>query len=115
MRTDGVSFPEALEILARRANIEIPKQARGPVDPAATGKPRLYDVVAWAEAEMHRCLLTAPEAAGAREYLKGRGFQAETIKRFRLGYHPNSWEWLLGRPQPLQARGIARSAAGAEA
>ncbi len=101
MRTDGVTFPEALEILARRANIEIPRHARAANDPAAGSKPRLYEIVAWAEAEMHRCLLSAPEAAPAREYLASRGFTPETIQRFRLGYHPNQWEWLLNRARKL--------------
>lgn len=102
MKHERVEFREALEMLARRANIPIPK-THGRSEADASERTTLYDVLAWAEREFHQCLLTAPFAAKAREYLASRGFTAETIQRFRLGYHPDNWEWLLDRA----ARGIS--------
>jgi len=113
MRTENVGFPEALRILAERANLEMPK--RGGAKPGGVSKPELYEVLAWAEREFHRCLLTAPEAEAARRYLlQDRGFTLETIEKFRLGFHPRDWEWLLRRsrgffrPELLHAARLVR-------
>jgi len=117
MKRERLEFREALEMLARRANLEMPKSFRqSSVEPSE--KATSNDALAWAEREFHECLLTAPFAAKARDYLASRGFTAETIKRFRLGYHPDNWEWLLGRagrgvsgkrftPEQLLAAGLA--------
>jgi len=96
-KIENVGFREALEILARRAHLEIPQSQRRRGSESGRDKPQLYDVVAWAENEFHRCLLNSPEAKRARDYLEGRGFAAETIVKFRVGYHPDDWEWLLNR------------------
>lgn len=98
-KRESVSFPEALEILARRANIEIPKSS-GRSDQATDNKAQLFEVLLWAEGVFHRALLEAPFAEKARQYIRSRGFTKETVDRFRIGYHPNDWEWLQ-----KQARG----------
>ena len=49
----------------------------------------LLDVHVRAAAFFQECL-QRPEGANAREYLKGRGLDAETIARFRIGYAPDS-------------------------
>lgn len=102
MKRERVEFREALEMLARRANLPMPRAFRK-AQADVPEKTTLYDVLAWAEREFHECLLNAPFAAKAREYLTNRGFTDETIRRFRLGYHPDNWEWLLDRA----ARGIS--------
>lgn len=95
MQSERVGFREALELLATRANLEMPKTFRRPGDADTATKSRLFEVVAWAEQEFHNCLLQSPRAAGARDYLKSRGYTEEIISAFRLGYHPNEWEWLI--------------------
>jgi DNA primase len=102
MQRERVEFREALEMLARRANLPMPKSLRR-TEADVPEKTTLYDVLGWAEREFHECLLNAPFAAKAREYLAGRGFTDETVRRFRLGYHPDNWEWLLDRA----ARGLS--------
>ncbi|MBM83041.1 MAG: DNA primase [Planctomycetaceae bacterium] len=96
MKTESVGFREALESLARRANLEIPKSQRGngQNEPPKTG---LLEVLQWADNEFHQCFLRSPEAAAARDYILGRGFSEEIINQFRIGYHPNDWEWLQNR------------------
>lgn len=96
MKHDGIAFPEALEFLARRAHLEIPKTfRRGATE--SPEKPRLYDVLQWAQEEFHTCLLTSSVAERARQYLKERGFTQATISRCKFGYSPDDREWLLRR------------------
>lgn len=98
MKHDGMAFPEALEFLARRAHLELPtKMRRGPGE--SSEKPKLYDVLAWAQEEFHNCLLTSSLAERARQYLKTRGFVHATISRCKFGYSPDDREWLMRRAQ----------------
>ena len=97
MKRENIGFREALEMLARRANIELPNAYRRAPDETGENKNRLYEIVAWAENEFHECLLKSPAAERARKYLKERGISGNSISRFRLGYHPDNWQWLLER------------------
>ncbi len=99
MKREGVGFPEAIEILARRANIEIPKY-KGRSDGSSDNKAALFEVLVWAEGIFHQEFVSGPTGSKARDYIRSRGFTAETVKKFRIGYHPNDWEWLQ-----RQARG----------
>jgi len=113
MKREGVDFREALEILAERAGIEIrsyqKKVVKGSVDDKAT----LYRAMAWAEQEYHECLLNSDAAIPIREYLRERGITQESVERFRVGFAPLSWSWLVDRssgtsfsPEILQACGL---------
>ncbi|WCO65295.1 DNA primase [Iamia majanohamensis] len=42
----------------------------------------------------HDRLLTGPEAGPARAYLRQRGFDGETVRRFRVGWAPDDWDQL---------------------
>lgn len=101
MKHDRLEFPEALEMLANLAGLEMPKRQRGPGDSesenSTINKNLLYEILAWAENEFHECLLKAPQAERARNYLKDRRLNSDSIARFRLGYHPANWEWLQAR------------------
>ena len=92
MRMEKVEFREALEQLADRAGITIPK-GRGGL--AADDKAALWKTLSWAADRFHDCLRSHPEAGPARAYLAGRGLTPATIERFRLGFAPQSWDWLL--------------------
>lgn len=97
MKRENIGFREALEMLARRANLELPRSYRPVGEQPSENKNRLYEIVAWAENEFHECLLKSPAAERARRYLKERGISANSIGRFRLGYHPDNWQWLIER------------------
>jgi DNA primase len=96
MKMEGVEFPEALEMLADRAGIPL-RLARTP-SPGGTGRVRdkrtLYQAMAWVEQKYHDCLLKAPEAQPARQYLDERGITAESIAKFHLGFSPNQRDWI---------------------
>ncbi len=96
MKIEGVSFPEALAMLADQAGIPL-RPARGQGVPQ--DKRALYQAMAWAEAQYHQCLLREPEAEPARRYLVQRGITPESIEQFRLGFSPNRWDWILRRAQ----------------
>lgn len=94
---DKVEFRDALETLAKRAGLEMPKFAGRPTTESAVPKTDIYEALSWAEDEFHRCLLDSAMAAPAREYLKERGFNDQTISTFKLGFAPNDGQWLLAR------------------
>ena len=101
MQTEGATFPEAVEKLAAEAGMEVPKATPQAAAEAAQRK-SLYDVTEaacrWFEGELAK-------AGGepAQRYLQGRGLKADTVKRFRLGFAPNSRGALL---RHLKAEGI---------
>ncbi len=99
MRREGVEFSEALSMLAERAGIGL--SSRGSGDPggavAGRSKQTLFRAAAWAEDEYHRCLIFDAAAEPARRYLAERQISEESIRRFRLGFAPESWSWLVDR------------------
>ncbi len=95
-KSENVPFKEALEMLAQRAHLEMPRRGnKGSGD--GTSRSQLYEVLTWAANEFQTVLKTSSEAKIARDYLAGRGFTDETVSRFRLGYHPPEWEFLVRR------------------
>ncbi len=99
MKTQAFEFPVAVRFLAERAHIEIPQNHRGGNSADSDQKKRLFGILEWAENEFHHFLLEASEAQRARDYLASRGFDKELITKFRIGYHPDNWNWLAGRSQ----------------
>jgi DNA primase len=101
MRMEKVEFREALEQLADRAGIQIPRGRGGlPADDKAA----LRRACGWAAERFHACLTGSADAAAARDYLTRRGLSDATIQRFQLGFAPPAWDWLL---RQASAAGIA--------
>ncbi|HZF17732.1 MAG TPA: DNA primase [Steroidobacteraceae bacterium] len=89
MEHDRLGFIDAVEELASRAGMEIPREARE----AADGPDReLYDLTS-AVSQYYRDELKGD--ARAKEYLLGRGLTGETCARFGIGYAPDSWNAVL--------------------
>ncbi len=115
MKREGVEFPEALRILADRAGIVLTPAGQKRAEPGSPeDKQTLYRAMAWAEEQFHRCLLDTREAAAGRQYLAERGISDESMRRFHLGFSPDSWQWLIDRarttpfsPAVLEAAGLA--------
>lgn len=97
MKMENLDFREALEQLAERAGIDLAPASQGPrAEPGSPGdKKTLLAAMAWAEERYHRCLLEAQQAEPARRYLAERGVSQEAIARFRVGFAPAGWDWLL--------------------
>ncbi|MCG8606774.1 DNA primase [bacterium] len=96
MRHEGVSFPEAVKFLAKRAGIEIEydeaEESVGKTNEA------LYYVNEFAASFFQENLL-APIGKSALAYLQDRGFSVEEINAFALGYAPQGWDGLLKRAE----------------
>lgn len=86
MATEGLSFPEAVEKLARDVGLEVPQETQEQRQKSEK-RAGLYDVMEAACRFFERSLKNAV-GESARRYLEGRGLDAETIARFRLGYAP---------------------------
>jgi DNA primase len=101
MEIERLTFPEALESLARRARLEPPKRSHEDHRVSAAGRKADHlEVLEWAASAMHQALLTSRSAELARKYVQERKLTAETVRNFRLGYHPDDWNWFVD-----QARG----------
>ncbi len=88
MKTEGLSFPEAIERLAAEAGVSLPPPA--PVDEAkASHEERLFGASEEA-CRFFQDSLSSREGAAARDYLERRGLRAAEIAAFRLGYAPDS-------------------------
>ena len=113
MRLEGLTFPEAVAMLAERAGMELPsdeRHDRGEDD----RRKRLVQAAARA-ARLYADALTGREGKEARDYLKSRGFDAELCERFGIGYAPGGYTWLIDKLkaenfkiEELVAAGLAR-------
>jgi DNA primase len=90
-KVENITFPEAVRLIAQKLGVPMPKISFSSPAEARDAQVRmaLLDVHARAAAFFQECL-RRPEGANAREYLKSRGLDAETIARFRTGYAPDS-------------------------
>jgi DNA primase len=90
-KVENITFPEAVRLIAQKVGVAMPKVSFSSPAEAREAQVRmaLLDVHVRAAAFFQECL-RRPEGANAREYLKTRGLDAETITRFRIGYAPDS-------------------------
>lgn len=95
MKMENVEFPEALKMLADRAGIQLKPSRPGTASVARDEKQAFYKAMAWSEELFHQCLLNSPEAEPARQYLAERKISPESIRKYRLGYAPDRWDWLI--------------------
>ncbi len=91
MQRESVSFPEAVQWLARKAGVALPTSETSGVD---RRRQMLYDIHV-AAAEHFRRRLTGREGEAARRYLQSRRLTAESLDGFGLGYAAASWDDLL--------------------
>ncbi|WP_373182219.1 DNA primase, partial [Halomonas campaniensis] len=107
MEYDKLRFPEAVEQLAGRLGLEVPRE--GADDPRAQARERkrkegvnLLEL----SAAFFRERLKMSEGEGAREYLARRGLSPEVQQVFGIGYAPGEWEALK---RHLGERGIGEA------
>ena len=94
MEHEHFTYPEAIKFLARKYNIEIEETVQTDEDAAiANEKESMYLVSEFASKYFHNTLLNVEEGkAIGLSYFKERGFTSETIKKFGLGYSPETWD-----------------------
>ncbi len=92
MKHERMEFPEAVELLARKAGLPVPQfGSKG----ASTGaQAQLLRAHEWAARVYRELLANSAEAKGARAYLEKRGLEPAHWETFQLGYAPERWDHL---------------------
>jgi DNA primase len=96
MDHDSLDFLQAVEDLAKRAGMDIPREegGRGRTPRQPTDSP-LYPLLTAAADYYRQALKSHPTRKSAVEYLKGRGLTGEIARDFGLGFAPPGWDNLL--------------------
>ena len=108
MEREGMTFPEALEQLARSAGIDLPQRRERPaaeVDLETRMRSALDAAQAWYEVQ-----LTQHEVA--RTYLRDRGYQGAFVTETGFGMAPDGWEGLVSHLRRLDFSGELLEQAG---
>jgi DNA primase len=104
MKTQALSFPEAVQQVADRVGVELPRELGGGARPPTAGLVEAHVLAA----DFYRAALRGPAGTGARAYLAERGVTDASVERFGLGYAPAAGDVLA---RHLRARGIGREVA----
>jgi DNA primase len=96
MKHDGILFPDAALMLARRYGIHIPTRTLSPEQKRRINeRESMLSVNRQAMEFYSQELLGSPSGKRAMTYLKKRGLSREIIDTFRLGYAQEGWDHLL--------------------
>ena len=90
MEIENLSFPEAVEFLARRVNMPVPEQEN---DRESKKRSRMLALNKDAARFFYE-QLSAPGGAPARDYMQRRQIGRATATNFGIGYAPDSWDAL---------------------
>lgn len=91
MKYEGLEFRPALELLARKAGVELKERGSGNDKRAKQEQERLQQAVRWAVKYYQASLI---QNAPALTYAKSRQLNKETIQNFQIGYAPDDWNAL---------------------
>jgi DNA primase len=108
MEREGLTFPEALEQLARAAGIDLPKQRERPsaeVDLETRMRAALDAAQAFFEAQLAR-------HEAARSYLRDRGYEGPFLAEAGFGVAPDAWDALVAHLRNLTFSGELLEQAG---
>jgi len=101
LRLPGVHFVDAVEYLADRVGLEVPRDAVATVTPSQQG---LYDA-------LDECnqfyLQTLRNSQAAIEYLKQRGISGQTAQLYQIGFAPDAWHALTEKLDAATAQLIS--------
>ena len=95
MEMEKVTFPEAVELLAKRAGIDVSKYREQGAQREEKRQDSRFDTLRWA-ARLFFHTLESEAGSRAYAYLTGsRSLEATTIRKFGLGFAPESWDHLM--------------------
>ena len=91
-KIENLDFPETLEFLAKRANIELPKQNFG--SEKKRSETNQMEKLLERALAYFRSLYKDQRGGLAREYMEGRQFPADVLEEFEVGYSLDEWKGL---------------------
>lgn len=91
MHHDRLTFPEAIETLARQCGMEVPNDGSAPVK-KDDSLPALYDLMTQVTSYFYEQMRKSQRAIA---YLKKRGISGQIAKQFSIGYAPTGWSHVL--------------------
>ena len=96
MEHEHFTFPEAIKFLANKYNIEVEEtQQTNEQKEAASLRESMYAVTDYAQSFFSKMLNESQEGKNiGLAYFQERGFTAESIDKFHLGYSPDQWDAL---------------------
>lgn len=104
-RTQGVNFPEALEVLAKKAGITLTRDPSAALRSGRRGE--AVEAIRQAIGVYHDHLKKAAEAGPARAYLRARGYDVAVIDEWQVGFAGTDWDTLV---KALRAAGVSDKA-----
>jgi len=87
-KIEGIEFPEALRVLAKKAGVVLKKE-----DPQIRSQRNILYEICEEAVDFFQKELGKNKAV--QDYLKNRGLKSETVKEFKIGYTNNDWDSLL--------------------
>ena len=102
MEIEGLSYPDAVRSLAKRAGMEVPEDEQ--YQSRYRQQERLWALHKEAARFFHSQLY-APVGSAALQYALGRGMSKGILTTFGVGYAPDSWDSLV---KAMQAKGYTR-------
>ncbi|MBR5607972.1 MAG: DNA primase, partial [Bacteroidaceae bacterium] len=98
MEIENLTFPESVEFLAKRVGLQVPEEHRD--DPESRRREQLLRLNKDAGKFFYKQFL-APAGEPAREYALRRELTPATVKKFGLGYAPDTWDSLTNAMKAL--------------
>jgi DNA primase len=94
MKIEGIEFGDALRMLAQKAGVELKKE-----DPRIRSeRERLYEICELAT-KFYEKQMESKKGLECWKYLQDRGFNKESVVKWRIGYSPEGGltDWLVGQ------------------
>ncbi|MDX2494126.1 MAG: DNA primase [Desulfuromusa sp.] len=105
MKTEGLTFPDAVRRLAERLGIDLEERTLSPEEELRQQqRERLYRVNEVAATYFHQLLMEHPAGDPARKYMKSRGYGRTAAGEYQIGFSLDSWD---GLKKHLEEQGIA--------
>ena len=95
MEYDRLDFISAVEYLAGRLGMEVPRDRRGDDGGASAKRKSLYDILEQSSVFFREQLRSHSSKDRAVQYLKGRGVTGEIARDYAIGYAPPGWDNLM--------------------
>ncbi len=95
MKQEGMGFVEAVKLVAAKSHIDLSRLDNQKGSLSLAEKTRLINISDSAARYYHKILLHNEQGRFAREYLRKRQINDQSIKNFCLGYSPDGWDTLI--------------------